>query len=151
LRDHPLTTHLPAGLSLVPLDSVLIEQVLINLLDNAIKYTPPGSPLLLSAGAMDGAVAIEVADQGPGPPPDEAQRIFEKFYRVQSPGEPIGAGLGLTICRGIVTAHGGHIWAENRPGGGMAFRFTLPLTGTPPPMVTELEATTAPQPVTNER
>src|SRR6266699_825776 len=151
LRDHPLTTHLPADLPLVPLDSVLIEQVLINVLDNAIKYTPSGSPIRLSAWAMDDAVVVEVADQGPGLSSADAQHIFEKFYRVQRPGGPIGAGLGLTICRGIVTAHGGHIWAENRPGGGTALRFTLPLTETPPPMVTELETTTTPQPVTNAR
>ena len=66
----------------MPLDSVLIEQVLINLLDNAVKYTPPGSPITLSAWATEGAVTVEVADQGPGLPPGEEQRIFEKFYRV---------------------------------------------------------------------
>jgi two-component system, OmpR family, sensor histidine kinase KdpD len=150
LRDRPLTTHLPADLPLVPLDSVLIEQVLINVLDNAIKYTPPGSPLSLSAWTTDGAVTVEVADQGPGLPPGEEQRVFEKFYRAQRPGESSGAGLGLTICRGIIEAHGGHIWAENRSGGGTAFRFTLPLTGTPPAVVTELETASAPPPVTNE-
>jgi two-component system sensor histidine kinase KdpD len=151
LRARPLTTYLPADLPLVPLDSVLIEQVLINVLDNAIKYTPPGSPLSLSAWTTDGAVTVEVADQGPGLPPGEEQRVFEKFYRAQRPGESSGAGLGLTICRGIIEAHGGHIWAENRSGGGTAFRFTLPLTGTPPAMVTELETASAPPPVPNER
>ena len=150
LRDHPLSTHLPADLPLVPLDSVLIEQVLINVLDNAIKYTPPGSPLALSAWTTDGAVTVEVADQGPGLPPGEEQRVFEKFYRAQRPGESSGAGLGLTICRGIIEAHGGHIWAENRPGGGTAFRCTLPLTGTPPDVVTELEAANVPPPGPNE-
>jgi two-component system sensor histidine kinase KdpD len=129
---------------------VLIEQVLINVLDNAIKYTPPGSPLSLSAWTTDGAVTVEVADRGPGLPPGEEQRVFEKFYRAQRPGESSGAGLGLTICRGIIEAHGGHIWAENRPGGGTAFRFTLPLTGTPPEVVTELEAASVPPPVANE-
>jgi two-component system sensor histidine kinase KdpD len=133
LADRPLTTHLPADLPLVPLDSVLIEQVLINLLDNAIKYTPPGSPLTLSAWATPGAVTVEVADQGPGIPPGDAQRIFEKFYRAQRSGERSGVGLGLAICRGIVETHGGRIWADNRPGGGAVFRFTLPIQGTPPP------------------
>ena len=76
--------------------------------------------------------------------------MFEKFYRAQRPGESSGAGLGLTICRGIIEAYGGHIWAENRPGGGTAFRFTLPLTGTPPDVVLEPETASAPPPVTKE-
>jgi len=147
LRNRPLTTHLPADLPLVPLDSVLIEQVLINVLDNALKYTPPGSPLALSAWTTDGAVTIEVADQGPGLPPGEEQRVFDKFYRVQRPGTSSGAGLGLTICRGIMAAHGGQIWAENRSGGGTALRFTLPLAGTPLAVGTALETASAPPPV----
>ncbi len=149
LRNRPLTTHLPADLPLVPLDSVLIEQVLINVLDNALKYTPPGSPLALSAWTTDGAVTIEVADQGPGLPPGEEQRVFDKFYRVQRPGTSSGAGLGLTICRGIIAAHGGHIWAENRSGGGTALRFTLPLAGTPLAVGAALETASAPPPVPN--
>src|SRR5256712_3116955 len=151
LRDHPLTTHLPADLPLVPLDSVLIEQVLINVLDNAIKYTPHGSPLSLSAWTTDGAVTVEVADQGPGLPPGEEQRVFEKFYRAQRPGESSGAGLGLTICPGIIEAHGGHMWAENRPGGGAGVRLTLPLTGTPPPVGTEPEPGNGPPSRTHQR
>jgi two-component system sensor histidine kinase KdpD len=134
LRAHPLTTHLPVNLPLVPLDSVLIEQVLMNLLDNAIKYTPPGSPLTLAAWATPGAVTVEVADRGPGVPPGDEQRIFEKFYRAQRSEERSGVGLGLAICRGIVETHGGRIWADNQPGGGVVFRFTLPIQGTPPPM-----------------
>jgi two-component system sensor histidine kinase KdpD len=137
LRDHPLTTHLPADLPLVPLDSVLIEQVLINLLDNTLKYTPPGSPITLTAWATADAVTVEVADQGPGLPPGEEQRIFDKFYRVQRPAQPSGTGLGLTISRGLVEVHGGQMWAENRPGGGLVVRFTLPLTGTPPSVAPE--------------
>jgi two-component system, OmpR family, sensor histidine kinase KdpD len=150
LRDRPLTTHLPADLPLVPLDGVLIEQVLINVLDNALKYTPPGSPLSLAAWTTDGAMTVEVADQGPGLPPGEEQRVFEKFYRVQRPGAASGAGLGLTICRGIMAAHGGQIWAENRSGGGTALRFTLPLAGTPPAMGTALETASAPPSVPKE-
>src|SRR2546428_4293389 len=151
LRNRPLTTHLPADLPLVPLDSVLIEQVLINVLDNALKYTPPGSPLALSAWTTDGAVTVEVADQGPGLPPGEEQRVFEKFYRAQRPGESSGAGLGLTICPGIIEAHGGHMWAENRPGGGAGVRLTLPLTGTPPPVGTEPEPGNGPPSRTHQR
>ena len=107
LHERPLTTHLPADLLLVPLDSVLIEQVLINLLDNAVKYTPPGSPIALTAWATEDAVTVEVADRGPGLPPGEEQRIFDKFYRVPRAAMPSGTGLGLTICRGMVEAHGG--------------------------------------------
>jgi len=150
LRGRLLTTHLPADLPLVPLDGVLIEQVLINVLDNALKYTPPGSPLSLAAWTTDGAMTVEVADQGPGLPPGEEQRVFDKFYRVQRPGAASGAGLGLTICRGIMAAHGGQIWAENRSGGGTALRFTLPLAGTLPAMGTALETASAPPSVPKE-
>ena len=75
---------------------------------------------------------VEVADRGPGLPSGEEGKIFDKFYRARDQGHAGGAGLGLTICRGIVTAHGGRIWAENRPGGGTRFRFSLPLGGPPP-------------------
>jgi two-component system sensor histidine kinase KdpD len=151
LADRPLTTHLPADLLLVPLDSVLIEQVLLNLLDNAVKYTPPGSPIMLSAWATEGEVTVEVADQGPGLPPGEEQHIFEKFYRVPHATSPGGAGLGLTICRGIVAAHGGRMWAANRPGGGTVVRFTLPLTGTPPAVAPEEEMSENHLPASSER
>ncbi len=140
LRDHPVTVNLPADLPLVPLDEVLIEQVLINLLENAAKYTPAGTPVELSAEALDGLVRVDIADRGPGLEPGEEARIFEKFYRAPSGTATSGVGLGLTICRGIVTAHGGKIWAENRPGGGAVFRFTLPLSGPPRSAVpTEVE------------
>ena len=135
LRDHPVTVTLPSDLPLVPVDSVLIEQVLINLLENAVKYTPAGTPIEISAAAMDGAVRVEIADRGPGLPPGEETEIFEKFHRARGAATVGGVGLGLTICRGIVTAHGGRIWAENRAGGGAAFRFTLPLAGPPPAAV----------------
>jgi two-component system sensor histidine kinase KdpD len=141
LRDRPLDTHLPADLPLVPLDSVLIEQVLVNLLDHALKYTPPGSPMTLTAWATADAVTVEVADRGPGLPPGEEQHVFDKFYRVQRSPMPSGTGLGLAICRGLVEAHGGRIWAENRPGGGTVVRFTLPLTGTPPYVAPEGDMT----------
>ncbi|MDD5558425.1 DUF4118 domain-containing protein [Candidatus Methylomirabilis sp.] len=131
LRDRPVTTSLPADLPLVPIDDVLLEQVLINLLDNAVKHTPDGSPLEITAWAHDATVTVEVADRGPGLPSGDEKRVFDKFYR-GSGSTSRGAGLGLAICRGIVEAHGGRIWAENRPEGGVAFCFTIPLTGTPP-------------------
>src|SRR5918996_101549 len=126
LVDRRVTTRVPSDLPLVPMDDVLIEQVLVNLLDNAVKYTPSGSPIEVIATATDQNLTIEVADHGPGLPPGEEHRVFEKFYR----SEPVGgrgAGLGLAICRGIVRAHGGRIWAQNLPGAGVAFLFTLPL------------------------
>jgi two-component system sensor histidine kinase KdpD len=146
LDGRPVHTDLPADLPLVPLDEVLIEQVLINLLENAVKYTPPETPIDILAhlagpeGASPsatGAVLVEVMDRGPGLTQGDEQRIFEKFYRAQrrrseSSGEERGVGLGLTICRGIVEAHGGRIWAHNRPGGGAVFSFTLPLGSQPP-------------------
>jgi two-component system sensor histidine kinase KdpD len=141
LRDHPVTVTLPPDLPLVPLDTVLIEQVFINLLENAVKYTPAGTPIEISAVVTDGVVRVDVADRGPGLPPGEEARIFEKFHRVPSAAVAGGIGLGLTICRGIVTAHGGRIWAENRADGGAVFRFTLPLAGSPPaPVPAELAA-----------
>jgi K+-sensing histidine kinase KdpD len=126
LRGRAVTIRLPHDLPLVPIDDVLIEQVLINVLDNAVKYTDPESAVEVSASAGDGAVTVEVSDRGSGLAPGDEERVFEKFYR--GGGQRIrGAGLGLAICRGIIEAHGGRIWVENRPGGGAAFRFTLPI------------------------
>jgi two-component system sensor histidine kinase KdpD len=133
LRDRPVITSLPADLPLVLIDGVLIEQVLANLVDNAIKYSPPDSPIEIAARAGESAVTVEVADRGPGITPGEEERVFEKFFRGRS-GSSRGVGLGLAICRGFVEAHGGRIWVENRAGSGAAFRFTIPLTGTPPKM-----------------
>jgi len=135
LREHPVQVHLPPDLSLVPMDGVLIEQVFVNLLENAVKYTAPGTPIEISAAQIDGQVRVDVADRGPGIPAGEEHRIFDKFYRIVGEGPVSGVGLGLTICRGIVTAHGGRIWVEARPGGGALFRFTLPLGAEPPPSV----------------
>ncbi len=130
LAGRRVTTRVPPTLPLVPIDDALIEQVLLNLLDNALKYTPPASPIEIIATATDRNVTVEIADRGPGLPPGDQDRIFEKFYRGQTTGGR-GAGLGLSICRGIVRAHGGRIWAQNLPGGGVAFLFTLPLSEAP--------------------
>jgi two-component system sensor histidine kinase KdpD len=127
-----VTVELPPDLPLVPIDEILIEQVFVNLLENAAKYTPADSPIHVSASRGDGAVWVEIADRGAGIPPGEEEAVFRKFYRGESApvgAEPGGAGLGLAIVRGIVTAHGGRVWVEKRPGGGAAFRFTLPLCG----------------------
>jgi two-component system sensor histidine kinase KdpD len=135
LQGRSVTTRLPEGLSLVPIDDVLIEQVLINLLDNAVKHTPGGSPIEITAWAREDAVTVEIADHGPGLAPGDEERVFDKFYRSNAPTSR-GVGLGLAICRGIVEAHGGHISAQNRPDGGVVFRFTIPLSGTPPALET---------------
>jgi two-component system sensor histidine kinase KdpD len=128
LQDHPVVTHLQGEMPFVPMDDLLIEQVFVNLLENAAKYAPPASPIELKAVMDEGQLVVEVADRGPGLPPDDLDRVFEKFYRsTNSAGRP-GAGLGLAICRGIVELHGGTITAENRNGGGAVFRFSLPST-----------------------
>jgi two-component system sensor histidine kinase KdpD len=129
LKGREVKVTLPDDLPLVPLDAVLLEQVLINLLENAAKYTPAGTPIEISARAEPPGVLVEIADRGPGIPAEDASRVFEKFFRLPREGRSGGAGLGLAICRGVVEAHGGKIWAENRPEGGAVFRFTLPIEG----------------------
>jgi two-component system sensor histidine kinase KdpD len=126
-----VTVSIPPDLPLVSIDDVLIEQVFVNLLDNAVKYTPPDSAIRIIVTATDKSVTAEVADHGPGLPKGEETRVFDKFYRAAPDGRR-GAGLGLAICRGVVLAHGGRIWAHNLPEGGVAFLFTLPLTDPPP-------------------
>ena len=121
LADHPVTTHIAADLPFVPLDDLLIQQVLVNLLENAIRHTPAGTPIDISARKEDKFIAIEVADRGPGLPPDDLNRLFEKFYQAVNSKNRTGAGLGLAICRGIVQLHGGTIEANNRPDGGAVF------------------------------
>lgn len=134
LADHPVTTNIAADLPFVPLDDLLIQQVLINLLENAVRHTPAGTPVEISARRETDSIVIEVADRGPGLPQGELNRLFEKFYQPATSKNRIGAGLGLAICRGIVQLHGGKIEAANHPGGGAIFRFFLPLDGTPPPL-----------------
>jgi len=126
-KNHPLSLKIPDNLPLIRFDSLLMEQVLMNLLENAAQHTPPGTPVELAAWAQKTGVLVEVADRGPGLPAGQEERVFEKFARGKSPGG--GVGLGLSICRVIVEAHGGRIWAENRSGGGAVFRFTLPVEG----------------------
>jgi two-component system sensor histidine kinase KdpD len=137
LKEHPVTVKLPGNLPLIPFDGLLIEQVLVNLFDNAIKYTPKGTPLELSASESFYTVTVSLADRGPGIPPGEEERIFEKFVSGRATGG--GVGLGLAICRTIINAHGGKIWAENREGGGAVFHFTLSSAGLPPPPKREEE------------
>jgi len=125
LAGRSIATRLPEDLPLVPLDGILVEQVFVNLLENAARHTPAGAGVEVSARAEEKRVLVEVADHGPGLPLDALERVFEKFYHARS--AAAGAGLGLAICRAVVEAHGGRIWAENRPGGGAIFRLALPL------------------------
>jgi two-component system sensor histidine kinase KdpD len=127
LADRQISTSLPEDLPMVPLDGALAEQIFINLLENALKYTPPGSAIAIAATPTGQAIEVEVADAGPGFPPEDLDKIFDMFYRGIKDPEKKGYGLGLSICRAVVEAHGGRIWAENRASGGAAVRFTLPL------------------------
>lgn len=128
LRDHPVVTRLAKDLPPVAIDGILVQQVLVNLLDNASKFAPAGTSLDLSAFVERGDLVVEVSDRGPGIPPGEEERIFAKFYRAGGVHQSQrGSGIGLAICRGIVELHGGRISARNRPGGGAIFRLTMPL------------------------
>ncbi|MBI4808649.1 MAG: sensor histidine kinase KdpD [Nitrosomonadales bacterium] len=138
MDKHPVSARLPSDLPLVEIDSLLIERVFANLLENAVKYTPPGTAIEISAATEESELVVTVSDRGHGIPPGEEERIFEKFHRVASEGNQGGAGLGLTICRAIVEAHGGRIWADNLPSGGAAFHFALPLSE--PPMIEQEES-----------
>jgi len=131
LAAHPITQDLPPGPVLVRLDDSLIRHALANLLLNAANYTPPGTPIEVHAQAADGNLTLSIADHGPGVPAEWLPRIFDKFFR--SPGAPTGgSGLGLTIVKGFVEAHGGTVTAENRPGGGALFTMRLPQLEKPP-------------------
>ncbi len=111
---------------LAPMDFVLMVQVLVNLVDNAVKYSPPGSPIAVTARRVGDDMEMAVLDRGSGVPPEDLERIFDKFYRVHRSAGAGGTGLGLAICKGIVEAQRGRIWAENRPGGGTVVTIALP-------------------------
>jgi len=126
-RRRPVNVSLAEKLPLIPMDFVLMEQVLVNLLDNAAKYSPPGAPVEINVSCHNNEVLLRISDRGPGIPPDELEHVFDKFHRVTIPGRVKGLGLGLSICKGIVEAHEGRVWAENRAGGGSVFNVALPL------------------------
>jgi two-component system sensor histidine kinase KdpD len=127
LASHPVSLHLPPEPPLVRGDEVMLEQVLSNLLENAARHTPAGTAVEISAGAAGDALEVAVRDHGPGFPAGEETRVFEKFHQARPESAQSGFGLGLAICKAIVEAHGGTITADNAPGGGAEFRFTLPL------------------------
>jgi two-component system sensor histidine kinase KdpD len=154
LEGRDVKVDIPKSVLLVQVDAVLIEQVFINLLDNAAKFSPPATPIEIHAEEQPGEVSIEIADHGPGLPPSEQDRIFEKFYRTADGKRVPGSGLGLTVCQAIVKAHGGSIRASNRSdGSGAIFSFVLPI-GTPPVEMVkqlEIEANGAESPKQEER
>jgi len=131
LATHPLKVDMPSGPLLVRLDVSLVQHALANLLLNAANHTPAGTPLDVQAQLADGKLVLSVADRGPGIPAEWLPRIFEKFFR--APSAPTGgSGLGLTIVKGFVEAHGGTVTADNRPGGGAIFTMRLPQLEKPP-------------------
>lgn len=123
---HPVRIEIESDLPLLHFDYIEIAQVLINLIENAIKFTPPDTPITIGARRIAGAIEISVHDDGPGIPEQSVPRLFDKFYRARS-GAATGTGIGLAICKGLVEAHGGQITVESGPGRGATFRFTLPL------------------------
>jgi len=128
---HPIHLVVPPHLPNVLGDPRRIEQIVANLLDNAAKYSPPGSLIEVTAALRTDSIAVSVKDHGQGIAPEQLERVFDRFYQVESgsPGGRRGIGLGLAICRGLVEAHEGDIWAESTPGVGSTFSFTLPLAG----------------------
>ena len=127
LGPRKIDLQLPARLPMVRMDMALMTQVLVNLLDNALKYSRPESAILIAARLDNGRLTMEISDRGPGVPEADLKRVFDKFYRIPVPEGAGGTGLGLSICKGIVEAHGGKIRAENRAGGGLRVIFTLPV------------------------
>ncbi|HKV44826.1 MAG TPA: sensor histidine kinase KdpD [bacterium] len=127
LRGREVTIDVAPDLPPVRMDFVLVTQALANVLDNAIKYSPPGTPIEIHAAPVGSVLHIRIADRGAGIPSGEAERIFDKFYRIRRPRDAGGVGLGLSISAGVAELHGGRIWAENREGGGTSVTFAVPM------------------------
>ncbi len=132
--NHPVKIDIPSEIPFVFVDFSLVVQALVNILDNAIKYSPSNSPIEINGRLDNSHVELVIADRGIGIPPQDLMRVFDKFYRVQRPDNVTGTGLGLSICKGIVEAHGGRIVAENRHGGGTIIRLTLPVANLTSPV-----------------
>ena len=144
LAGRDVRVDLAPDLPLVLVDGLLLEQVFVNLFENAARHTPAGTPIRVDARLDGRRLRVVVADRGPGFPPGVAERVFEKFYRGPGlAGRDHGSGLGLAICRAVAAAHGGTIVAANRPGGGAEFILTLPA---PEPPTVDLSEPTPPQP-----
>ena len=146
LSRHRLRTEIPVSPVLVSVDPILVEQLLVNLLENAARHTPPGTEVLVRAEGGPGGLVLEVADRGPGVAPGEEEKVFERFHTGgRATGQ--GAGLGLAIARAIAEVHGGTLRLASRPGGGASFRLALPGAGASPPVPAEAEV----EPGTPER
>ena len=126
VKGRTLQIQIPADLALINIDFALMVQVLVNLLDNAMKYAPPEEAITIQADQEGDEIVIAVKDRGPGLPEAELEHVFDRFFRINAEGIS-GTGLGLSIAKGIVEAHNGRIWAENRQGGGAAFSLALPI------------------------
>lgn len=141
LKNRLVHIHVPRELPLVAFDDILLQQVFLNLLENALKYTPDGSPIDIDAGLEPKDkpewVVVNFSDRGPGLKEGEEDKIFIKFYRSATASQHMGVGLGLAICRAIIKAHGGTISARNREGGGSIFCLKLPIEGSPPASIME--------------
>jgi two-component system sensor histidine kinase KdpD len=124
---HPVHMNIPDNLPYILVDPGLIVQAFINILDNSFKYSPPESSVDITAELRGEQVEIAIIDHGPGIPPEDLERVFDKFYRLQRPNSVAGTGLGLSIVRGIIEAHGGTVNAANNPNGGTIIRLVLPV------------------------
>jgi two-component system sensor histidine kinase KdpD len=138
LSAYLVNASIPLDLPLIPFDPILMEQVLTNLVENVIQHAPHGTPVDIYVHTHKAYVQIEIADRGPGIQELEKENIFDKFAHGKASGK--GVGLGLSICKVIVDAHGGRIWAENRPGGGAIFRINLPIEETPPRLAEDIHS-----------
>ncbi len=138
LKEHDVSVVLPQDLPLVLVDGVLMEQVFANLLENATRYTPPGTKIRIDAQVNGNRLQVRLSDNGPGLPAGMEERIFDKFFRVHPTADGgRGSGLGLAICRAVLQVHGGTIKAGNRSGGGAEFLVTLPMKSESPRVVVE--------------
>ncbi len=126
-EKHQIKVNIPEKFPLVPIDFTLMVQVIVNLLENAIKYSPENSTIEISASTNNTQANLQILDRGIGIPPNDLARVFDKFYRVQRPESISGTGLGLSICKGIIETHGGQIRAFNREGGGTGIKIELRL------------------------
>lgn len=150
LAARPFRALLPDDLPMIRVDNTMLPQVVHNLIENALRYSPPGTTIAISAWTTGDQIVVKVADQGPGLADDEAAKVFQRFYRGRASravtgrgsvaSSSTGMGLGLTICEGIIRVHGGRIWAEpnsTNPPHGVAFMFALPVERPQPAMPSE--------------
>jgi two-component system, OmpR family, sensor histidine kinase KdpD len=129
-HDHTIRLAVDAELPAVCVDVGMIEEVFLDLLENALRFAPSGSEICVGAERVGDFIEVRVADHGPGVPPDQRARIFEEFARVDARPDATGTGLGLAIVRALITAHGGHVWCEETAGGGATFGFAVPVVDT---------------------